>query len=1631
MRGIIFLLALTLVGNEKSSQPNFSERQTYVYNYEGVVLTGLPENGLNRAGVKITAKVQISALAQTNYLMMIKDPQIQELNGIAPTVPLTTTSKLSQRMAADLTRPVRFEYVNGRVGKIDAPETLPENILNIHRGILNLLQITIKKTQNVYELQEAGIEGICHTRYILQEVKKTNHIVVTKSKDLSNCQDRAMQQIGVAYAQPCISCQQRGKNLRGTVAITQVLKPTKSSGALITEANSRELHQFTPLHELDGTVILEGRQDLTLNEIKAEAVPVPQVKFLPRGSLKYVTDRDILQRPIQLLKYDNLEAQIVNILRYLAQYNQQEVRIDAPDKFLQLIQLLRLASFETLKENVLTWFPRCRRWLLEALPAVGTADSLRLLKRKIQSSEIKTIEAAQALILAMQQLKADRQSLLSIEQIKQSPILRKIVLLGYGSVVNRFCAERQSCPEEVLQPLHDLLADAGSRLHEREIVLGLKAVGNAGQSTSIKRIQKFLPGFGSAASSLPLKVQIDAVSALRNIARRDPRKAQEITMQIFMNRRNHPEVRMMACAVLFSTQPGLPLVAAVANSLLQETSLQVASFTYSHMKAISRSSLPALNSVAAACNVAVKLLSPKLDQLGVRYSKVFRADIFRCKYSAAKVLLINSAGSAIPTSILAKVRGHALGSSVDLAEVGLRADGLQEALLRNRVTLTGRPNIEKIQRILKMLSGWKSLPDEVPLASAHFKLFGQEIAFIEFRKDDIQQRSIEQLQRGIKAHPSKALLAAEVRRIVPTGLGLPMELSLISSAVAVAKINGNISFYSHFIYRSDPSFINITPSVVILTRAVMGINTPFIQAGVELQTRVRINQPVNVAAKINIKERNLKIESKPSVEEHKIISLSSQVFAVSRNIEELSAAKMMPILPITSEASITRQEFKSQHTSTQEARRSIPRWSPETISQELSSSEEQRPRIPSPSTYHTCVRTTKFGLEVCLDARMKSSAFIRNCLLYRLIGQHAVNVTIKPVHWESEIEKIVLEIQTGSKAASKVIRLTDKEEVQSGRIREGEFMTTTQRRTRLSWSSSSSSSSRRLTHASGHRTITPVSSDSPDEINDSLRTPERRLRTSSSSSSSRRLQSSRTQDDNRMQMRSSSSSSSSSRRTSSKTWSDQVTILTGRSHWQAIKLIMPTKYNNNLHLYSAPHGELIRSAGSPILTILLRSVRIDRKQQGYQITGYAEVSDRKPRVHLRVVELAEDSRWKICADGIMPHGHKVLLRWGKNCQDYKVYVKASTGDFASHPAIKMKLQWSRIPDWLKSSGRMIGESLPGIAYALGWSQRYQSNPSRQITLLVALTSPRTIDTIVKVPKRTVFYQGAQIPLAVTVSAFPLQVRARGFKSITEIPDILLTVNQQECFVEPGRIRTFDNQTLSYQIPNDCHYVLTQDCSQSPSFILLMKRAKDQSRKSITLVLSNPNMVIEAQPEGQDVKLLINGVERSMSSLPIIEQGVVRIQKNSTGITLEATQMNLDLVYFDGNKVRVNQMNKRTCGICGHNDGERKMLMPNQEETESVDRFFQSWLCTGESCKDDCKVRQEYVELEELINYEGVDSRCYSVEPVPRCFSGCSPTERVSVPVSFHCVSSSKCTYPIFRKKSADLRRFVDSHSDCA
>lgn len=73
------------------------------------------------------------------------------------------------------------------------------------------------------------------------------------------------------------------------------------------------------------------------------------------------------------------------------------------------------------------------------------------------------------------------------------------------------------------QPIHEIAVQALARGEIEEIVVALKVLGNAGHPASIKPIMKLLPGFGSAAANLPLRIHIDAVLALRNIAKREPK----------------------------------------------------------------------------------------------------------------------------------------------------------------------------------------------------------------------------------------------------------------------------------------------------------------------------------------------------------------------------------------------------------------------------------------------------------------------------------------------------------------------------------------------------------------------------------------------------------------------------------------------------------------------------------------------------------------------------------------------------------------------------------------------------------------------------------------------------------------------------------------------------------------------------------------------------------------------------------------------------------------------------------------------------------------------------------------------------------------------------------------------------
>lgn len=55
-----------------AAAPEFTIGKTYVYKYEALLLGGLPEEGLARAGVKIRSKVVISAAAADTFILKVR-----------------------------------------------------------------------------------------------------------------------------------------------------------------------------------------------------------------------------------------------------------------------------------------------------------------------------------------------------------------------------------------------------------------------------------------------------------------------------------------------------------------------------------------------------------------------------------------------------------------------------------------------------------------------------------------------------------------------------------------------------------------------------------------------------------------------------------------------------------------------------------------------------------------------------------------------------------------------------------------------------------------------------------------------------------------------------------------------------------------------------------------------------------------------------------------------------------------------------------------------------------------------------------------------------------------------------------------------------------------------------------------------------------------------------------------------------------------------------------------------------------------------------------------------------------------------------------------------------------------------
>ncbi|XP_035504380.1 vitellogenin-2 [Scophthalmus maximus] len=1682
MRVLVLALAVALaVGHQVSLAPEFAIGKTYVYKYEATVLGGLPEEGLARAGVKVRSKVLIHAATTDTFMLKLVDPEIFEYSGIWPKDAFIPATKLTSALAAQLLTPIKFEYANGVVGKLFAPAGISTTVLNVYRGILNIFQLNIKKTKNVYELQEPGTQGVCKTHYVISEDVKADRILLSKTKDLNNCQERIMKDIGLAYTERCVECEARGQTMKGAAAFNYIMKPT-ATGALILEATATELIQFSLFNILNGAAQMEAKQILTFLEIeKAPVVPIT-AEYLYRGSLQYEFGSELLQTPIQLLRISNAEAQIVEILNHLVTFNVAKVHEDAPLKFIELIQLLRVARFETIEALWIQFKakPDYRHWILNAVPAIGTHVALKFIKEKFLVGELTIPEAAEALLASVHMVTADLEAIKLVEglvmnhNIQENPVLREIVLLGYGTLVAKYCAENPTCPAELVRPIHELAANAFAKGRIEELSVTFKVLGNAGHPASLKPIMKFLPGFGSAAANLPLRVHIDGVLALRNIAKREPKMIQEIAIQLFMDKALHPELRMVAAIVLFETKPPMGLVTTLADALLKETNLQVASLVYSYMKAMTRNTAPDLAPVAAACNVAVKILSPKFDRLNYRFSRALYLDAYHNPWmmgAAATAFYVNDAATVLPRAIVAKARTYLAGAYADVLEVGVRTEGLQEALLKVPQS-DNADRLTKMKQVIKALSDWRAHPSSQPLASVFVKFFGQEIAFANIDKAIVDQiielatgpalhaygrKALDAVLSGVALHFAKPMLVAEVRRIIPTAIGLPMELSFYTAAVAAASVEFQATvtpplpanFHGAQLLKSDINIrAAIAPSVSMHTYAVMGVNTALIQAALLSRARVHTIVPAKMEARIDMVKGNFKLQVLPVQGIDKIASAIVETFAVARNVEDLTAAKITPMIPAQAQVQLSREALSSNLASS--------------LADDMSASSEilsdlprkivNKLKLPKAFEKKMCAVIETFGVKACTEIESRNAAFIRDCPLYAMIGKHAILVEVSPAAGPV-IEKIEIEVHVGDKAAEKIIKvinLSEEEEILEDKnvLMKLKKILVPGLKNRTASSSSSSSSRSSSSSSSRSTSVSSKSSSSSSSRRQSkmvdvnapiTKTPKRPSYRSSSSSSSASSSRSSLQSSSR-----SSSSSSSSSRSSALSKQELYKMKFTKNHVHQHAVSTP-RANSKSSAYSFEaiynKAKYLANTVTPAVTVLIRAVRADHKVQGYQIAAYFD----KATARLQVIfaNLAENDHFRICADGVMLSYHKLMAKiaWGIECKQYQTEITAETGLVGKKPSFRLKLTWDKLPRSMQRYAKELSEYISRIAREYGLSLAKVKNVRNQLKLTVAVASETSLNVELKTPKRAIYKLGMGIPVSLPFGNTAAELEAYQDNLADRIMYMVTKAHAAECTMIKDTLITFNNKKYKNQMPHSCHQVLAQDCTPELKFIVLLKRDQTQEQNQINVKIANID--VDMYPKDNTIMVKVNGVEIPISDLPYQHPaGNIQIRLKEDGIALHAPNHGLQEVFLNLNSLKVkvvDWMRGQTCGLCGRADGEirQEYRTPNERLTKNAASYAHSWVMSGKSCRDasECYMKLESVKLEKQIVVHGQESKCYSVEPVLRCLPGCMPVRTTTVNVGFHCVSADSNLNQAdglnsIYQKSVDLEETAEAHLAC-
>lgn len=109
--------------------------------------------------------------------MKVSNVDFEDFNGVPGKSVFSPSKNITKRLSAEFSQPIIFEFSKGQITDIRTAPGVSNTVVNIVRGILGFLQVTIKTTQSFYELVEVqnlntGSLEMCVQGYVFVKLRK-------------------------------------------------------------------------------------------------------------------------------------------------------------------------------------------------------------------------------------------------------------------------------------------------------------------------------------------------------------------------------------------------------------------------------------------------------------------------------------------------------------------------------------------------------------------------------------------------------------------------------------------------------------------------------------------------------------------------------------------------------------------------------------------------------------------------------------------------------------------------------------------------------------------------------------------------------------------------------------------------------------------------------------------------------------------------------------------------------------------------------------------------------------------------------------------------------------------------------------------------------------------------------------------------------------------------------------------------------------------------------------------------------------------------------------------------------------------------------------------------------------------